>query len=144
MTIDENGLVGIGAAPTAAKAQLQINEDATFTRYLEDNTANIDITAQMCHNTIQTMKSTGSRIYATLPDIDDTVPGMCLTLISHGGDISLIGKGSEGQSINGTAASGTEPTVAMDTTWSRMEVMAVTTSFWVVHLNGAIATVTNS
>ena len=136
--------IGIGAAPTSGKAQFQVDQDATFTRYLEDNTANIDITAQMCHNTIQTMKSVAGRIYATLPDIDDTVPGMCFTLVSHGGDISLIGKASEGQSINGTAAGATEPTVDMDTTWSRMEVMALTTSFWLVHLNGAIATVTNS
>ena len=140
-----NNLLGVGAAPTAAKAQVQIDEDATFTRFTEAaHTANVDITPQMLHNTIQLMKATGSRIYATLPTVANTVPGMCMTIISNGGDMSVIGSGGEGQSINGTAASGTEPTAAFDTSWSRMELIATTTSIWVAHLNGAIATVTNS
>ena len=137
-------VMGVGATPTASKAQLQVNEDATFLRYIGENTATMDITPQMLHNTIQTLKSTGSRVYASLPDVAETVAGMCMTFVSVGGDMSIIGKTSEGQSINGVAASGTEPTVAFDTAYSRVELIALTTSMWTCWVNGAIATVTNT
>jgi hypothetical protein len=137
-------VMGVGATPTASKAQLQVNEDATFLRYIGENTATMDITPQMLHNTIQTLKSTGSRVYASLPDVAETVAGMCMTFVSVGGDMSIIGKTDEGQSINGVAKDVTEATVAFDTAYSRVELIALSTSMWTCWVNGAIAVVTNT
>jgi len=136
--------IGIGAAPVSPGARFQVDEDATFLRFIQENTATMDITPQMLHNSIQTLKSTVSRVYASLPDVADTVAGMCMTFVSVGGDMSIIGKTGEGQSINGVAASTTEPTVAFDTAYSRVELIALTTSMWTCWVNGAIATVTNT
>ena len=140
-----NDNLGIGAAPASGLAQLQVDGSASFLYYTPAiHTANYDLTVADCHNTLHYSKTASGTISFVLPAASETVAGMKVTLINTGGNVQLVGQAAEGQKMNGTAASSTEPTAAFNTSFSRLEAFAIDSDDWAVYVDGAIATITNT
>ena len=137
--------IGIGAAPATGLAQLQVDDSASFLYYTPAiHTSNYDLTEADCHNTLHYSKTASGTINFVLPAASETVSGMKVTLINTGGNVQLVGQAAEGQKMNGTAASSTEPTAAFNTSFSRLEAFAIDSDDWAVYVDGAIATITNT
>ena len=137
--------IGIGAAPATGLAQLQVDDSASFLYYTPAiHTSNYDLTEADCHNTLHYSKTASGTISFVLPAASETVAGMKVTLINTGGNVQLVGQAAEGQKMNGTAASSTEPTAAFNTSFSRLEAFAIDSDDWAVYVDGAIATITNT
>ena len=137
--------IGIGAAPATGLAQLQVDASASFLYYTPSiHTSNYALTEADCHNTLHYSKTASGTISFVLPAASETVAGMKVTLINTGGNVQLVGQAAEGQKMNGTAASSTEPTAAFNTSFSRLEAFAIDSDDWAVYVDGAIATITKT
>ena len=79
MVIDANGLVGVGATPTAAEAEFQVDADATFNTYIVNKTdVAPTLTGGEVKNTLVVMNHSGS----ATPNIASGTAGESVTILN--------------------------------------------------------------
>jgi len=122
--------IGVGAAPTASKAKLQVDEDATFLRYVDTlYTEDHTVTAQQMHGGVMIMKASGAANTFTLPT---AVVGMHASFICM--DVTngmVIARGGSDTINNGLTA-----TTEVTAIGTRIDLLCITSTQWIASTPG--------
>ena len=125
------GNAGFGATPTSGEAQLQVDDDLSFYRYvLAERTSNHDVTVIEAHGGVLHMKTSSGTGNFNLPA---AVAGMHLRLINTGAGMNVVT--NAGDSLNGVTNSGTTATLAAAITGfgSALELTCIASGAWIAN-----------